>query len=212
MKIIEPSYEIISPIDRTYIMKHLEAIGRTCYRSEDKITDESSAPFIRGIIKSGHEAMIEHFSLSVRFTCDRGVSHELVRHRIASYAQSSTRYCNYSKDKFGNELTFIKPSEYSSWSEENKNTWTEAMKASENYYLKLINGKMSPQNARGVLPIDLMTEIVMTANLREFRSMLKLRCAKTAHPNIRFLMLSLLNELNEKLPDIFNDIWIMFNV
>ncbi len=92
MKVIEPSYEIITPIDRSYIMKHLEAIGRTCYKSEDKITDESASPFIRGIIKSGHEAMIEHFSFSVRFIVNRAFTHEIVRHRIASFAQESQRY------------------------------------------------------------------------------------------------------------------------
>ena len=107
MKVIKPSFEIITPIDSEQILKTIEAVGRTCYKSEDKITDTSCESFVGGIIKRGHEAVIEHYNITVRLINDRGVSHEEVRHRIASYAQESTRYCNYSKDKFGNEVTYI---------------------------------------------------------------------------------------------------------
>ena len=107
MKIISPSFEIITPIDSTEILKTIEKVGRTCYKSEDKITEDSCRGFVQRIIKSGHEAVIEHYNVTVRLTNDRGVSHEEVRHRIASFAQESTRYCNYSKDKFGNEITYI---------------------------------------------------------------------------------------------------------
>lgn len=107
MRIIKPSFEIITPIDPEQILKTVEAVGRTCYKSEDKITDESCRTFVAGLIKRGHEAVIEHYNITVRLTVDRGVTHEVVRHRIASYAQESTRYCNYSQDKFGNEVTYI---------------------------------------------------------------------------------------------------------
>jgi thymidylate synthase (FAD) len=112
MKIINSSCEILTPINRNNILQSIEIAGRTCYKSEDKITEDSASKFVRMLISRGHEAMIEHNSLTVKFICDRGVSHEIVRHRIASYAQESTRYCNYSNDKFGNEITVIKPCFY----------------------------------------------------------------------------------------------------
>ena len=101
--------EILTPIDREEILAWIELAGRTCYKSEDKITEDSASQFVKKIIESGHHSVIEHINLSVKFICDRGVTHELVRHRLASYSQESTRYCNYSKGKFGSELTFIKP-------------------------------------------------------------------------------------------------------
>ena len=109
MKVIKASYEIMNKenIDGLELLKTIERVGRTCYKSEDKITDESAVKFVTNLIKRGHEAMIEHNIISVRFICDRGISHELVRHRVASFGQESTRYCNYSKDKFGNQVTFI---------------------------------------------------------------------------------------------------------
>lgn len=109
MKIIEPRVEFITPVDGEVILQRLEQCGRVCYKSEDKTTDESARKFVAGIIKRGHEAVLEHCSVTVKFTCDRGVSHEIVRHRVASYCQESTRYCNYSKDGFGNEITVIEP-------------------------------------------------------------------------------------------------------
>ena len=109
MKIIEPYIELEDKIDGQAILKKIEKIGRVCYKSENNITEDSAERFIKNIIKNGHESVLEHVSISVRVICDRGVSHEIVRHRIGSYSQESTRYCNYSNDKFGNELTFIKP-------------------------------------------------------------------------------------------------------
>ena len=109
MKIISPSFEILTPLDGKTILKHIELCGRVCYKSEDKITDTSAAAFVAGIIKRGHEAVLEHFNITIKFICDRGVSHELVRHRLASYCQESTRYCNYSKEGFGGEITVIRP-------------------------------------------------------------------------------------------------------
>ena len=109
MKIISPSFEIMSLVDGKAVLNHIEKCGRVCYKSEDKITETSAAAFVAGIIKRGHEAVLEHFNITVKFICDRGVSHELVRHRLASYCQESTRYCNYSKDGFGREITVIRP-------------------------------------------------------------------------------------------------------
>ena len=118
MKEIRPSFEIMDDIDGAKILQKLERCGRVCYKSEDKITEGSAEKFIGMILKSGHESVLEHEKLTVKFVCDRGVTHEIVRHRIASYSQESTRYCNYSKDKFGNELTFIRPCFWADDSEE----------------------------------------------------------------------------------------------
>jgi len=211
MKIIEPYYRILTPIDREMILKNIEYIGRVCYKSEDKITEDSATMFIRTIIKNGHEAVIEHISLTIKFICDRGISHEIVRHRLASYCQESTRYCNYSKDKFDNEIVFIAPPFYNKDEDgvvlNNKSSyWSSAMSCAEHLYLSLLKNGATPQEARSVLPNSLKTEIVMTANLREWRHFLKLRTDKAAHPQMRQLTVPLLKELQEKLPEIFSDI------
>lgn len=206
MNIIKASYKIEDPkIDGMEIIKQIERIGRTCYKSEDKITDDSAVKFVSNIIKRGHEAMIEHNSISVRFICDRGISHELVRHRIASFAQESSRYCNYSKEKFGSELTFIKPLFWDE-SDERFLLWQEAMFHAEKMYLMLLDNGATAQEARTVLPNSLKTEIVMTANLREWRSFFKLRIAKGAHPQMRELTVPLLEEFKGLIPIIFDDI------
>lgn len=205
MRIIEPSVEFIGELDAEKIMKHIELAGRVCYKSESKISDKSAEKFIANIIKSGHESVIEHVSLTFKIVCDRGVSHEIVRHRLASYSQSSTRYCNYASDKFGNELTFIKPC---FWNEddENYNLWKETLELAEKNYLALIKNGAKPQEARSILPNSLMTEIFMTADLREWRHFLKLRCSKRAHPQMREVALKIYKILNESLPVIFSDI------
>ena len=205
MRIIEPSVELIGELDAEKIMKHIELAGRVCYKSESKISDKSAEKFIANIIKSGHESVIEHVSLTFKIVCDRGVTHEIVRHRLASYSQSSTRYCNYASDKFGNELTFIKPC---FWNEddENYNLWKETLELAEKNYLALIKNGAKPQEARSILPNSLMTEIFMTADLREWRHFLKLRCSKRAHPQMREVALKIYKILNESLPVIFSDI------
>ncbi len=205
MKIIKPSYEILDTINPEQVMKKLELAGRVCYKSEDRIREGSAEQFVRNIIKNGHESVIEHFSFSVRFICDRGVSHEIVRHRLASYSQESTRYCNYSKDGFGNEITVIEPS-YLDKESRAYQRWVWACEAAEKYYFRMLECGCTPQEARAVLPNSLKTEIIMTANLREWRHFLKLRTAKNAHPQIRELALPLLRELQELLPAIFDDI------
>lgn len=202
MKLVKPSFEIMTSFNRLEILKHLEKCGRVCYKSEEKITDESAALFIKKIVDNGHEAMIEHFSVSVKIICNRGVTHELVRHRLASYAQESTRFCNYSKDKFGNQITVIEPV---FWTDKPDlmEEFLRAMYDSEKHYLKLLELGALPQEARCVLPIGLKTEIVTTANLREWKYIFKMRCSKSAHPQIREIMLPLQEEFKKTLPEIF---------
>lgn len=144
MKIIKPSFEILTPIDEASIYKQIESIARTCYKSEDKITDESAPKMVKGLLKRNHLAMIEHAHVSVKFICDRGVSHEIVRHRIASYAQESTRYCNYSQGKFGNEITVIKPLFFDEGTPEYI-IWEESCMQAEKAYNELIEMGRSPQ-------------------------------------------------------------------
>lgn len=205
MKIIKPSIEILDKIDGDEILKKIEIIGRVCYKSEEKITSESSKKFVSNILKSGHESVIEHEKISVRFICDRGVSHEIVRHRIASYSQESTRYCNYSKDKFGKEITVIKPLFWDEDSREYK-IWYEAMQHSEQAYQALIQMGAKPQEARSILPNSLKTEIVVTMNLREWRHFFKLRTAVNAHPQMREIACMALAKLKQEIPIIFDDI------
>ena len=205
MKIISPSFEIMSLVDGKAVLNHIEKCGRVCYKSEDKITETSAAAFVAGIIKRGHEAVLEHFNITVKFICDRGVSHELVRHRLASYCQESTRYCNYSKDGFGREITVIKPiflvEDTESWQ-----YWREACLTAERRYFELLNFGCTPQEARSVLPNSLKTEVVMTANLREWRHFFKLRTAPAAHPQMRELAVPLLHRMQELVPVVFDDL------
>lgn len=222
MKIINASYEILTPITGDEL-KAIERAGRTCYKSENKITDESAKKFVKGLIKSGHEAMLEHSSLSVKFICDRGVSHELVRHRMASFAQESTRYCNYSQDKFRNELTFIWPCFFGEFPEtrweldrlrhleERIAYWYRAMEDCENRYLLMIGCGCTPQEARSVLPNSLKTEIIVTTNYREWRHFFKLRAVGVSgapHPQIEELAVPLLKEVSDLIPEVFDDIYL----
>lgn len=205
MKTVLPSFEILGDPNPKEIIKNLELYARTCYKSEGMITSSSAGPFLRRIIKSGHESVIEHEKITVKIICDRGVSHEIVRHRIASYSQESTRYCNYSKDKFGNELTFIKPLFWKEDSPEYK-IWEAQMQATEESYLNLINLGSSPDQARSVLPNSLKTEIVVTMNIREWRHFFKLRTSKRAHPQMREISIPLFNKFCELFPPLFDDI------
>lgn len=205
MKEIRPSFEIMDDIDGAKILQKLERCGRVCYKSEDKITEGSAEKFIGMILKSGHESVLEHEKLTIKFVCDRGVTHEIVRHRIASYSQESTRYCNYSKDKFGNELTFIRPCFWADDSEEYA-VWKQAMEEIEKTYVKLISLGAKPEEARSILPNSLKTEIVCTMNLREWRHFFRLRTAERAHPQIREISVALLDELKKRIPVIFDDI------
>lgn len=209
MKVIAPSFEIIALENGADILKKIEAAGRTCYKSEGKITKDSASAFVRHILNSGHHSVIEHASATVRFICDRGISHEIVRHRLASYSQESTRYVNYSKDKFGKEITVIRPCFWQKDSFE-YNTWLEAMKQAEYAYLVLIEKGASAQEARSVLPNSLKTEIIVTCNIREWRHIFALRCAPTAHPQMREIMLPLLAHMHASVPILFDDLYEQF--
>jgi thymidylate synthase (FAD) len=205
MKVIKPGYEILDEIDGYAILRRIEKIGRVCYKSEEKITEKSSERFVGNIIKNGHESVIEHEKITVRIICDRGVSHEIVRHRIASFSQESTRYCNYNNDKFGKELTVIKPVFWEEGSEEYK-IWFDTLQNIENNYNKMIEMGAKPQEARSILPNSLKTEIVVSMNLREWRHFFRLRTSPNAHPQMREVACALLDEFKEKIPVIFDDI------
>ncbi len=205
MRIIEPSVEILTPIDGEAILKMLEAVGRTCYKSEDKIHEGSAEKFISNIVKRGHEAVIEHYNITVKFICDRGVTHEIVRHRLASYCQESTRYCNYANDKFNGEITVIKPM-FLEVGTDGWELWHDACAMAEKFYFDLLDFGCTPQEARAVLPNSLKTELVMTANIREFRHFFNLRCSKAAHPQMREVANMLLREFKERIPVLFDDI------
>ena len=205
MHIIDPSYEILTPLDGKQILQHLEYCARTCYQSYDKQTDDSYLKFVQMIMQKHHEACLEHYSFSVKFIVDRAIQNEIVRHRLSSFCVSSTRYCNYSKDKFGNEITVIRPFFF------NENdykyfAWKEACKTSERVYMDMIAHGAKPEEARSVLPLSLKTEMVMTANIREWRHFFTLRTSPFAHPQMRQITIPLLKELKEKIPVVFDDI------
>ena len=215
MKIIEPSFEIIGEVDGVRILKDIELIGRVCYQSEWATKEDSYLAFVKMVIERGHESVIEHRSVSVSFVCDRGVSHELVRHRLCAFSQESTRYCNYSKDKFGNEITVIKPLFWGGCQCEREEAcpkciayslWAMAMADTESAYFDLLKHGATAQEARSVLPNSLKTQIVVTANLREWRHIFKLRTSKAAHPQMRQIMVPLLAKMKELVPVVFDDI------
>ena len=205
MKIIEPYFEIMDEVDGRKMLQKIERIGRVCYKSEELITEDSAETFVRNILKRGHESVIEHEKISVKMVCDRGVTHEIVRHRVASYSQESTRYCNYQKDKFGNELTFIKPVFWSEDSEEYA-VWKHMMQQCEEQYMHLIRLGASPQEARSILPNSLKTEIVVTMNLREWRHFFRLRTAGAAHPQMREIACMVLEEFRRQIPVVFEEL------
>lgn len=243
MKIIKASYKIMKPRDLNDpnvvrdIYQGIEESARTCYKSETQITDESAEKMIRRLIKNSHEAMLEHEFIKVKFIVDRGVSHELVRHRMASFAQESTRYCNYSQEKFGKEITVIEPVCFNVYDDELKDrilkmvenrhgqdmtdipivyrayaTWRESCECAEIGYFDLLDLGFTTELARSVLPSSLKTEVIMTANIREWRHILKLRAAGVTgkpHPQMLEVMVPLLNELRLKLPVLFDDIHAM---
>ena len=202
MKIVQQSHEWITPLNRDVTLKRIEQIARTCYQSEGAIKPGSDAKMVAMLCKNHHYAMIEHISLSCKFITDRGVANEIVRHRIGSYAQESTRYCNYNKDKFDNQITVIAHG----YTGDLHACWLEAVDDAETSYQIMIAKGATPEQARDVLPLCLKTEIVCTWNLREWHEVLRLRTAKDAHPAIRALMIPVLHELQEVYPEIFNDI------
>ncbi|MDR3361985.1 MAG: FAD-dependent thymidylate synthase [Desulfovibrio sp.] len=209
MKIIAPSSRILTMDKGRILLERLERAGRVCYKSEDKIAAASAAPFVRRIIQSGHHSVLEHTGATVRIVCDRGVTHELVRHRLASYSQESTRYANYSRKKFGNEITVIRPCFWTKNSLAYK-LWHAAMQEAERAYLALTASGATPQAARSVLPNSLKTEIVVTCNIREWRHIFSLRCDGAAHPQMREIMLPLLQKMHAAAPELFADLFEKF--
>jgi thymidylate synthase (FAD) len=205
MKVIDPYFDVLNMPAGEAMLTHIELAARTCYKSEDKITSDSAARLLRGLLKSGHHSVFEHASASVRIVCDRGISHEIVRHRLCAFSQESTRYANYARDKFGKEITVIRPFYWPEMSEA-YGVWKAQMESAETTYLRLIEGGASPQEARSVLPTSLKTEVVMTANMREWRHIFKLRCAGASHPQIRQLMLPLLDRFKKEIAVIFDDL------
>lgn len=203
MEIQKPSFVIEDKVDGRKILRNLERYGRLCYKSENRITQRSARKFVATLLKSGHESVIEHEKVTVRIICDRGVTHEIVRHRLASYSQESTRYCNYKSQG----VKVIEPLFY--LGEENRtkyDEWVAAMLDAERHYLRLLELGSTPQEARSVLPNSLKTEIVITYNLREWRHFFKLRCSKRAHPQMREITLPLLAEFQQRIPVIFDGI------
>lgn len=202
MKLVEQGFELIDVVDGQGFLAKIERAGRTCYKSEDRITTDSAKKFVAGIMKNGHHSVIEHVSLTIKFITNRGVTHELVRHRLAAYSQESTRYCNYG----GTDIQFITPVWWDDISPRQKQTFISNLEHSELTYKELLRAGWSPQQAREVLPNALKTEIVMTANLREWHHVLNLRCSPAAHPQIRMLMLDLLRCLSDRIPVIYDDL------
>ena len=208
MKAIKPYTQIYLDFDGQKMIEKIEAVARTCYKSEGKIKEGSAEKMVKALVNSGHLAMIEHASVTVKFVVDRGISHEIVRHRLASFAQESTRCCNYSKDDFGSEITFIIP-EYLEYKSEGWNIWKESMKQAEDAYFKMLDFGLSPQQARAVLPNSLKTELIMTANLREWLHFFKLRAegvTGTPHPQMLEIAVPLLQDMQKLIPVIFDDV------
>ena len=207
VKIIEPSFEILTPIDGNQILKHIEKCGRTCYQSyENETVDTSSAEkMIKMLIKMGHESVLEHFLITIKAKIDIGNYKDITRHRFASFSIESTRFCNYSKGKFGNELTVISPCNM------DKNsgiyhTWLKTMNDIEKAYIDMSEMGAKPDQLRMILPHSLAAEVTMSANLREWRHIFKMRCQKAAHPSVRQIMLQVLNEFKKQIPVIFDDL------
>lgn len=216
MRTVEASVEFINPPEYAVVLDTIERVGRTCYKSEDKITEFSAEAFVRGLIKRGHEAMIEHGSVTLRFINDRGVSHEEVRHRIASFGQESTRYCNYSKDKFDGEVTYIDiergmelDATVSKLPFEVKlaiiHEWMVACLDAERHYMRMLELGATPQIARSVLNNSTKTEICVTMNFREWRHFIRLRNDPAAHPQMREVAQQALDMLSEKYPVFFEE-------
>lgn len=211
MRIVKPEVIVEDKVDGMQILRNLEKYGRVCYKSEGAITNDSAKEFIAKAIRIGHHSIIEHEKITVRIICDRGITHEIVRHRIASYSQESTRYCNYGKGTFGKELTFIEPC---FWPKKNNLEhpdsnkmayWVCAMEVAEKQYMKLLDGGASPQEARSVLPNSLKTEIIVTFNIREWRHFFKLRGGKAAHPQMREVVKIAWEKLSALIPVVFDD-------
>ena len=208
MIVVDPSTELLTPISKDNVVELglIEAGGRVCYKSQFSKTKEERDNFVRRLIKRGHETPLEHCNLTVRFICARPIATEFLRHRHTSPNQESTRYCNYSNDKFGNEITVVRPLTLEPGTQLYED-WETGCKRAEESYFTMIEHGARPEVARGVLPFDLKTEIILTTNVREWRSIIKLRCSDAAHPDIQAIMRSVLETFNEYIPVPFEDLY-----
>ena len=204
MKIIEPIIEI-EKADYNQIMKNLEVACRTCYRSEDKITEESYKTLLKNCINRGHESILEHEKITIRMVCDIGVYKDLTRHRHASFSIESTRYCNYGKDKFDNQIKFIKPVNIEEGTEL-YSEWKKSLEEIEKHYIKMVELGATPDQMRMILPHSTAALVTMSANIREWKHILSLRCTKHAHPAVEQVMIPLLLHFKENMPEIFDGI------
>ena len=204
MKIVEPKIEI-EKVDYKKVMKNLERACRTCYRSEDKISDESYKTLLKNCINRGHESILEHEKITIRMICDIGVYKDLTRHRHASFSIESTRYCNYGKDKFDNEIKFIKPVNIEENTEIYKE-WKESCEEIEKRYIKMVELGATPDQMRMILPHSTAALVTMTANIREWKHIFNLRCTRHAHPAVEQVMIPLLLHLKENMPEIFDNV------
>ena len=214
MKLIKPKVEILDQLVGKQIINRIATVARTCYKSESSSTSSKDEALIKRLIESKHEAVLEFVDVTVKFTCSRAIAQEITRHRMASYAMESQRYCAYNKDRFNHEITYIIPShtnydegEYSLKYEVANGPFINSLLYSEKAYFDLIEDGWKAQEARDVLPTATKTEINMKANLREWRHFFKLRCHSTAHPDIRVLALDLLKKMHEQIPIVFDDLY-----
>lgn len=215
MILVKPDATILN-ISSLEPLELIEFAGRTCYKSEDKVTGSSSRSFVQMLIKNGHHSVIEHVSMTAKFICDRGVSHEIVRHRLASYSQESTRYCDYNKghltfiippwcDLMEGEYGRVYPPSYSRITMAPGEVWLHCMSDAETHYKQLREAGWKPEEARSVLPNSLKTEIIMTANIREWRHFFALRTSKKAHPQMREVAGILLQKAVLEMPIVFDE-------
>jgi thymidylate synthase (FAD) len=203
MKVIKPYFKILDNPDGKKILKHLEKVGRSCYKSEDRITKTSYKNFIKGIIVRGHESILEHASISVKVVCNRSISHQLCRHRIAAYAQESQRFC-----KYDTEITVIQPLYFKKGSLPYKIWWSTCQKTEEAYKLLRTLGQ-SPQEARSVLPNSMKTEIIISMNLRSWRHFFETRYfGTTGRPDPQMIEITkpLYNKFRKLIPIVFDDL------
>lgn len=225
MRLIKPKVEILDRIDGDQVIADITTAARTCYKSEDVRTKEKDKALVKRLVESKHEAMLEFADVTVKFTTSIGITREIIRHRVASYANESTRYCDYSKDKFNNEITFIIPShidvpegdydyQNGDWVDADIGSdisdWLFVLNHAQTTYRLLRNKGWKAEQAREILPMCTKSEICMKANLREWRHFFSLRCSKAAHPDIRVLALDLLKQMHEKIPVIFDDLYERF--
>lgn len=204
MKIIEPTVEV-EKVDYSQLMKNLERACRTCYRSEDKMTEESYKTLLKNCINRGHESILEHEKVTIRMVCDIGVYKDLTRHRHASFSIESTRYCNYGKDKFDNQIKFIEPVNIEKETELYKK-WMNSCQYIEDRYKEMANLGATPDQMRMILPHSTAALVTMTANIREWKHILSLRCTNHAHPAVEQVMIPLLIHFKKNMPEIFGEI------